>query len=83
MRNVCWHAHMRFAEVAITSTEVASMRARNLKRDALAELLSRATPSEVAVVVGFLTGQLRQGRIGVGWRTLAAAEEAAPSPASR
>lgn len=68
--------------MAITSTEVASMRARNLKRDALAELLSRATPSEVAVVVGFLTGQLRQGRIGVGWRTLAAAEEAAPSPAS-
>ena len=73
---------MRFAEVAATSATVAAVGARNGKRDALAELLRRARPEEVPAVVGFLTGQLRQGRVGVGWRTLVAAAEAVPEPAS-
>ena len=33
-------------------------------------MLREAAPAEVPVVVGVLTGALRQGRIGVGWRTL-------------
>lgn len=78
--DLCWHAGMQFAEVAATSAQVASTRARTLKRDALAELLSRVSPSEVPAIVGFLTGQLRQGRTGVGWQTLTAAEDAAASP---
>lgn len=73
---------MRFGEVAATSAHVASVRARNIKRDALAHVLRRATPVELPAVIGFLTGQLRQGRIGVGWRTLVSAEDATASPPS-
>ena len=72
---------MRFAEVAATSAAVAAVGARNAKRAALAELLGRADVSEIPAVVGFLTGQLRQGRVGVGWRTLVTAAEAVPEPA--
>src|SRR2546423_3865690 len=38
---------------------------------ALADLLRRLAPDEVEPAVGFLVGEPRQGRIGVGWATLA------------
>src|SRR5256714_14162551 len=38
---------------------------------ALADLLRRLDPDEVEPAVGFLVGEPRQGRIGVGWATLA------------
>ncbi len=65
---------MRFAEVVATSAEVASTRARSRKAAALADLFGRLAPAEVPVVVAILTGTPRQGRIGVGWRTVAAIE---------
>jgi DNA ligase-1 len=67
---------MRFAEVAATSGEVRGTTARTAKRDALASLLTGLDPSEVEAAVGFLTGEPRQGRIGVGWRTVAEARRA-------
>ena len=70
---------MLFAEVAATSSDVASTSSRTAKRDAIAALLARLEPGEVEPVVGFLTGAVRQGRIGVGWRSLANAEQ---SPAA-
>lgn len=57
------------ADVVATSAAVAATRSRTAKVDALAELLRRLGPEEVAPAVGFLVGQARQGRIGVGWRT--------------
>jgi DNA ligase-1 len=70
-----------FAEVPATSTLVAETSSRSAKRDLIAELLGRLDPTEVAVVVSFLVGEPRQGRLGVGWRTLAAsATEPAASP---
>lgn len=72
---------MLFAEVPATSTLVADTSSRSSKRDLLAELLRRLEPAEVPVVVSFLVGEPRQGRLGVGWRTLAAsATEPAASP---
>lgn len=71
---------MRFAEVAATSAELASTRSRTAKRDALSDVLRGAAPTEVAAIVGFLTGQLRQGRIGVGWRTWSSLHDAATTP---
>lgn len=72
---------MLFADIVATSEEVAALPGRSAKRDALAALLQRADVDEVVAVVGFLVGEPRQGRIGVGWRTLAAAERPpAPSP---
>jgi DNA ligase-1 len=59
-----------FSEVAETSRRLAETSKRGEKSALLAALLGRAAPDEVPVVVGFLTGAPRQGRIGVGWRTL-------------
>jgi ATP-dependent DNA ligase I len=59
-----------FADAVATSDAVASTRARSTKIAALAELLVRLAPEEVEAAVGFLTGEPRQGRVGVGWATV-------------
>jgi DNA ligase-1 len=61
----------RFAEVAATSAAVGATRSRTAKVAALAELLGRLGPDEVVPVVAMLSGTVRQGRIGVGWATVA------------
>jgi DNA ligase-1 len=72
---------MLLAEVVATSGAVAATAARSAKVAALAELLGRLAPDEVLPAVGFLAGEPRQGRIGVGWATLsAAAAEPADEP---
>lgn len=63
---------MLLADVVATMSTVAATRSRLAKYDAIADLLRRAAPDEVEIVVGLLTGRLRQGRIGVGWASLAA-----------
>jgi DNA ligase 1 len=60
------------ADVVTTTDAVTATRARSTKVAALADLLARLAPEEVPVVVSILTGAPRQGRIGIGWRTLAA-----------
>jgi len=59
-----------FADVVATSAAVSSTRARSTKTAALAQLLGRLPPDEIEAAVGFLTGEARQGRIGVGWATV-------------
>lgn len=61
----------RYADVAATSAAVGATRSRTAKVAALAELLVRLEPDEVAPVVAMLSGTVRQGRIGVGWATVA------------
>ncbi|MGH9227269.1 MAG: ATP-dependent DNA ligase [Acidimicrobiales bacterium] len=70
---------MRFADVVATTAEVTATRARSRKVAALADLFARLDAAELPVVVAILTGTPRQGRIGIGWRTVAAVE-APPSP---
>ncbi|EOM76798.1 ATP-dependent DNA ligase [Rhodococcus rhodnii] len=67
-------AGVLFADVVATSATVAGTRSRTAKRGALEELLRRLRPDEIAPVVAWLSGELLQGRVGIGWRTLAAAE---------
>jgi DNA ligase 1 len=62
---------MLLAEVVDASGRVAATPARSTKIAALADLLRRLEPEEVEPAVGFLVGEPRQGRIGVGWATLA------------
>jgi DNA ligase-1 len=62
------------ADVVATTDAVVATRARSTKVAALADLLARLADEEVPVVVAFLSGTARQGRIGVGWRTVAAVE---------
>jgi ATP-dependent DNA ligase I len=70
-----------FEDVVRTSGAVAATRSRTAKRDALADLLRRLGPEEIEPAVGMLTGDLLQGRIGVGWATVSAVDEApAPEP---
>ena len=62
---------MLLADVVDASRDVAATPARSGKIAALAGLLRRLEPDEVEAAVGFLVGEPRQGRIGVGWATLA------------
>jgi DNA ligase-1 len=59
-----------------TADAVASTRSRLAKVDALAALLTQLEPDEIVAAVGFLVGKPRQGRVGVGWRGVAAARGA-------
>ena len=65
-------AAVLLAVVVQTSETVSATRSRKAKIEALATLLSACAPDEVATVVCLLTGEPRQGRIGVGWSTLSA-----------
>ena len=57
------------ADLVETSSRVASTRARSAKIAALAETLAKLATDEIVPAVAFLTGELHQGKIGVGWRT--------------
>lgn len=57
---------MHLHDVVESSRRVAETSARLEKVAALASLLSRLQPEEVPVAVAFLTGEPRQGRIGIG-----------------
>jgi DNA ligase 1 len=58
------------AEVVAASDAVAATSARSAKTAALAELLRGLDSVEVPIVVGFLTGTPRQGRVGIGYATV-------------
>jgi DNA ligase-1 len=55
---------------------------RRAKRDAIAACLRAATPDEVEIAVAYLSGEIRQGRIGIGYATLAA-QRGAPAADAR
>lgn len=65
---------MLLADLVDAVDAVAATRSRLAKIDALAGALRLLAPDEVVPAVGFLTATPRQGRIGVGWRGLAALE---------
>jgi ATP-dependent DNA ligase I len=57
-------------ELVLTSQAVAATPRRGVKIDKIAGLLRAASPAEVPVVVAFLSGELRQRQIGVGYAAL-------------
>jgi DNA ligase 1 len=71
---------MRLAELVDVAAEVAASPARRRKVALLADLLRRLRPDEVGIGAGFLAGEPRQGRVGVGWQAL---ERSDPEPAAR
>jgi DNA ligase 1 len=62
---------MLLADVLTTSAAVAATRSRTAKAQAIADVLRRAGRDEVEPVTAWLAGDTLQGRLGVGWRTLA------------
>jgi DNA ligase-1 len=61
---------MELADLVTTSADVGATRSKTTKVKSLAALLGRTPHEEVAIVVGFLVGAPRQGRVGVGWSGL-------------
>ena len=58
-----------FADLVATSSVVAATSKRTEKVAALRDLLAGLETHEVAIAVGFLVGEPRQRRLGVGWAT--------------
>jgi DNA ligase-1 len=61
---------LKLAEVVAASRDVAATRSRKQKTARLAQLLAQLAPGEVRAAVGFMAGELRQRKLGVGYRTL-------------
>ncbi len=75
---------MQLIDIATASTEVGATPARLAKIARIADLLSRAgaegDPKLVAVVVSWLSGELPQRQIGVGWAALRSLPPPADAP---
>ena len=73
---------MLLHDLVQTSRRVAATSGRLAKIDLVAALLKRAGPDEIEIAIAFLSGSLRQGRIGIGYATLQAVqpEQAATAP---
>ena len=61
---------MLLSELVEASEAVSATRSRLAKVERLAGVLERLAPDEVAAGVAFLSGELRQRQIGVGWAAL-------------
>src|ERR1044071_4926620 len=74
---------MRLTDLVTTSHRTSETRSRLEKTAALADLLRRLGPEEIDPAVAWLSGHLRQGRIGLGPAAIRDASPgmAAPEPA--
>lgn len=70
---------MKLNSLVQTSQAVAAVSGRLEKIATLAAFLRQLSPDEVALAIGFLIGWPRQGRLGVGWATVAEARSSDPA----
>lgn len=61
---------MLFSEMVATSEQITRAAGRLDKTGHLADCIRRLAPHEVAIAINYLSGQLRQGRIGIGMAKL-------------
>lgn len=66
---------MKLEELVFLSAGVAATSGRLDKISRLAGLLTRLSPDEIPIAVGFLIGWPRQGKLGVGWAAVSTARE--------
>lgn len=66
---------MLLDELVRTSRAVAEAGSRLTKISLLGDLLRRLAPDEIEIAIGMLSGEPRQGRIGIGYATLWAARD--------
>jgi ATP-dependent DNA ligase I len=71
---------MLLADLVSASDGVAATPARGGKIAILADALRAASPDEAAIAVAFLSGELRQRQIGIGWAALRELPSAALGP---
>jgi DNA ligase-1 len=67
---------LKLGEIVAASRDVGATRSRKQKTARLAQLLAQLSPDEVRAGVGFLCGELRQGKLGIGYRTLQQLQQA-------
>jgi DNA ligase-1 len=60
----------RLAALVDASRRVAETGSRLAKRDAIAACLRAAAPEEIGIAVAYLSGETRQGKLGIGYATL-------------
>ncbi len=72
---------MLLNEIVQASLQVASTRSRKTKIQVIGDLLSDRDEDETATVVGWLSGAMAQGRIGVGYATVMQLADVAPADA--
>ncbi|MGB6073636.1 MAG: ATP-dependent DNA ligase, partial [Rhodococcus sp. (in: high G+C Gram-positive bacteria)] len=65
------------SRIVETSRAVSATRSRKAKIEQIGALLAEADVGDIEPAVSWLSGELPQGRIGVGWRTLADLDVAA------
>lgn len=70
---------LALADVVAVSAAVAATRSRKAKTAAFAELFAHASGADARLAAAYLAGHLPQGRIGVGWRSLADLPPPAPA----
>jgi len=70
---------MLLHDIVTTSQRVADTRRRLVKIDELAACLKRLAPEEIEIGTAFLAGEIRQGRVGIGYATL---QDAMPNQAA-
>jgi len=70
---------MLLSRLAETRVALTGTRSRNAKRDLIAAVLREASDDDVEIVVSYLSGNLRQRRTGVGWKSL----QTVPPPAEK
>jgi DNA ligase-1 len=73
---------MKLEKLAEVSASVAGTSGRLEKIARLAALLREVPADEIPIAIGFLTGWPRQGKIGVGWSSVAAARDTEPATTS-
>ena len=71
---------MLLHDIALASRDVAATSSRLAKVARLTECLREAAPDEVRVAVAYLSGELPQGTVGVGWAALARSAGTASEP---
>lgn len=70
----------RLADVAEASSEIAKASARSAKTKRVAAALCAADREDVPTIVAWLSGELSQRRIGVGWAALSTTPPSAKAP---
>ena len=73
---------MRLGAVVESSRAVAGTTARLEKVAHLADLLAQVPPDEIAIVIAFLSGEPRQGRMKIGGALLSSLRDATPASTS-
>ncbi len=73
---------MLLNHLAQISNQVAATSARLAKIKLLADLLKQAGPDEIELAIAYLSGTIRQAKVGVGWATLQKAKSHVGTTAS-